>query len=247
MLFGSLWKRFKGRDGALWQGASRNSTETQKHAEHPVCARGEVEKGSFWRHRRRCLIWMQLIRKVDWFDGTSGAGQQSALVCEGVHAQVDIYAFQGSFNNNIKGSMKKPCFLSLCFSSRTLSTHNYTFPFLIRFSLLSPWLCSKYLTKHCCDLQYALADRQRKTIFNEMLFMVSSCSQVYKSLLIIHFIPCLFLTLGQALSQAPVELHCCLLCIIFFALFQFSWTIAVFIVFLWSRATFICELNLLWS
>lgn len=50
------------------------------------------------------LIWMQLIRKVDWFDGTSGAGQQSALVCEGVHARVDIYAFRGSFNNSIRGS-----------------------------------------------------------------------------------------------------------------------------------------------
>lgn len=46
------------------------------HVEHCVCARGDVEKGSFWRHRRRCLIWMQLIRKVDWFDGTSEAGQQ---------------------------------------------------------------------------------------------------------------------------------------------------------------------------
>lgn len=65
-------------------------------AEHPVCARGHVEKGCFWRHRRQCLIWMQLIRKVDWFDGTSRAGRQSALVCEGVHAQVDIYTFQGS-------------------------------------------------------------------------------------------------------------------------------------------------------
>lgn len=44
---------------------------------------------------------MQLIRKTDWFDGTSEAGQQSALVCEGVHAQVDIYAFQRCFNNNL--------------------------------------------------------------------------------------------------------------------------------------------------
>lgn len=67
---------------------------------------------------------MQLIRKVDWFDGTGGAGQKSALICEGVHAQVDIYAFQGSFNNNIKGSMKKPRLRFLCLSSRTQSTHD---------------------------------------------------------------------------------------------------------------------------
>lgn len=118
--------------------AKRNSGQ----AAHPVWARGDVEKGSFWRHRRRCLIWMQLIRKVDWFDGTSGARQQSALICEGVHAQVDIYAFQGSFNNNIKGSMKKPVSF-LCLSSRTQSAHDYTNPFQINFCLLSPWLCSR--------------------------------------------------------------------------------------------------------
>ncbi len=135
---------FKGRELAPCEVRGRVHAEIAlnlKHAEHCVCARGDAEKGSFWRHRRQCLIWMQLIRKVDWFDGTSGAGQQSALVCEGVHAQVDIYAFQGSFNNNIKGSMKKPCFLFLCLSSRTQSTHNYTHPCLINFSLLSPQLC----------------------------------------------------------------------------------------------------------
>lgn len=65
--------------------------QSSSHAEHTVCARGDIERGSFWRHRRQCLIWMQLIRKVDWFDGTGRAGQQSALVCEGVHVQVGRY------------------------------------------------------------------------------------------------------------------------------------------------------------
>lgn len=68
---------------------------------------------------------MQLIRKVDWFDGTGRAGRRSALVCEGVHIQVDIYAFQGSFNNNIKGSVKKPLLFCACLpASRTQATHN---------------------------------------------------------------------------------------------------------------------------
>ena len=73
---------------------------------------------------------MQLIRKVDWFDGTSGAGLQSALVCEGVHAQVDIYAFQGSFNINIKGSMKKrrlPLFFLFFFPRVCLPGHEILF------------------------------------------------------------------------------------------------------------------------
>lgn len=35
---------------------------------------------------------MQLIRKLDWLDGIGGAGRRSALVCEGVHAQVDADA-----------------------------------------------------------------------------------------------------------------------------------------------------------
>ena len=73
---------------------------------------------------------MQLIRKVDWFDGTGGAGQQSAAVCEGVHAQVDIYAFQGGFNNNIKGSVEEPHrpAFCVCLSSRTQSPHDYRNP-----------------------------------------------------------------------------------------------------------------------
>lgn len=167
---GSLWKTLKGRVWAPWKDDEREVrgrvqaeiAPSSGHAEHPLCARGDVEKGSFWRHRRRCLIWMQLIRKVDWFDGTSGAWQRSALVCEGVHAQVDIYAFQGSFNNNIKGSMKKPRLLFFLYlSSRTQSTHNYTNPFQINFCLLPPRLCRKYLVKHRSEfgLQCALVSK----------------------------------------------------------------------------------------
>lgn len=51
----------------------------------------------------------------------AGVGQQSALVCEGVHAHVDIQAFQGSFDNNIKGSEEKVVSF-FCLSSITQST-----------------------------------------------------------------------------------------------------------------------------
>lgn len=76
-----------------------------------------------------CLIWMQLIREVDWFDSTGGAGQQSALVCEGVHARVDIYAFRGSFNNGIKGSVSERASAVFPFVPGLSHSHIITNPF----------------------------------------------------------------------------------------------------------------------
>lgn len=83
---------------------------------------------------------MQLIRKVDWFDGTGRAGQQSAVVCEGVRDQVDIYASQPSFNNNIKGSVEEP-FSGL--STRTQPKLDYRDFLWIDFCFLLSCLCSK--------------------------------------------------------------------------------------------------------
>lgn len=40
---------------------------------------------------------------------------RSALVCEGVHAQVDTDTLQRSFSNNIKGSPKTPLLLCVSF------------------------------------------------------------------------------------------------------------------------------------
>lgn len=155
---------------------------------------------------------MQLIRKVDWFDGTGRAGQQSSLVCEGVHVQVDIYAFQGGFNNNIEGSVKKPClFLRWSSTQKTQATQNFQNAFQI--NLLLPLTTTLlqisgkqlwWLYLKVCKTVLIFIWASEIGHFNEMLFVTPSCWRADEApLMMIHFMSCVFITVGFASVLQP--------------------------------------------
>lgn len=116
-------------------------------------------------------------------------------------------------------------------------------PFKINFCLLSAWLCSKYVVKCSSHFSYQyphvsnsvwffyLKDRNKH--FNEMLFMMPSCSREYEALLMtIHFMPHLFITLGLACVLKPDTCWAVLLWVYtLFSLLFFSLTPLVFYIF----------------